>query len=203
MSKPGRPDRSKNAAGDWCGRSPGWERPKRSITSTPGRCMGWSPSSTSTRWRWSGSMTTRRAPRRRAGRGRITMAGVRRRATISSRSSSPNRRDRVSRSMTIVGSAGRSGRSSSASIPARDWCCTMWRTTMPGRGRQICHRASIAELVIPYGDPNPTVHFKNVFDTGEYGLGPLVNSLSLGCDCLGEIRYLDVVSNAAGRFARA
>ena len=61
--------------------------------------------------------------------------------------------------------------------------------------RQICHRASIAELVIPYGDPNPTVHFKNVFDTGEYGLGPLVNSLSLGCDCLGEIRYLDVVSN--------
>ena len=60
--------------------------------------------------------------------------------------------------------------------------------------RQICYRASIAELVIPYGDPNPTVHFKNVFDTGEYGLGPLVNSLSLGCDCLGEIRYLDVVS---------
>ncbi len=65
-----------------------------------------------------------------------------------------------------------------------------------GLRRQICHRASIAELVIPYGDPNPTVHFKNVFDTGEYGLGPLVNSLSLGCDCLGEIRYLDVVSNA-------
>ncbi len=65
-----------------------------------------------------------------------------------------------------------------------------------GERRQICHRASIAELVIPYGDPNPTVHFKNVFDTGEYGMGPLVNSLSLGCDCLGEIRYLDVVSNA-------
>jgi primary-amine oxidase len=64
-----------------------------------------------------------------------------------------------------------------------------------GERRQICHRASIAELVIPYGDPNPTVNFKNVFDTGEYGMGPLVNSLALGCDCLGEIRYLDVVSN--------
>ncbi|MGH3358794.1 MAG: primary-amine oxidase [Nocardioidaceae bacterium] len=65
--------------------------------------------------------------------------------------------------------------------------------------RQICHRASIAELLIPYGDPNPTVHFKNVFDTGEFGIGPLTNSLTLGCDCLGEIRYLDaVVSGASG-----
>ena len=58
-------------------------------------------------------------------------------------------------------------------------------------GRPVCHRASIAELVIPYGDPNPTVHFKNAFDIGEYGLGPLMNHLELGCDCLGEIRYLD------------
>ena len=60
-----------------------------------------------------------------------------------------------------------------------------------GELRPICHRASIAELVIPYGDPNPTVHFKNVFDIGEYGVGPLVNALELGCDCLGEITYLD------------
>jgi primary-amine oxidase len=60
-----------------------------------------------------------------------------------------------------------------------------------GRLRPICHRASIAELVIPYGDPNPTVHFKNVFDTGEYGMGPLVNALERGCDCVGEITYLD------------
>ena len=48
--------------------------------------------------------------------------------------------------------------------------------------------------MIPYGDPNPTTHFKNVFDIGEYGLGPLTNSLSLGCDCVGEIRYLDAVT---------
>jgi len=64
-----------------------------------------------------------------------------------------------------------------------------------GERRPICHRASIAELVIPYGDPNPTTHFKNVFDTGEYGMGPLTNSLELGCDCLGEIAYLDVVTH--------
>jgi primary-amine oxidase len=60
-----------------------------------------------------------------------------------------------------------------------------------GEVRPVCHRASIAELVIPYGDPNPTMHFKNVFDIGEYGIGPLVNALELGCDCLGDITYLD------------
>ncbi len=68
--------------------------------------------------------------------------------------------------------------------------------TDAGERRSICHRASIAELVIPYGDPGPTTHFKNVFDIGEYGLGPLTNSLRLGCDCLGEIAYLDGVTNA-------
>jgi primary-amine oxidase len=67
--------------------------------------------------------------------------------------------------------------------------------TDAGARRSICHRASIAELVIPYGDPNPTTHFKNVFDIGEYGLAPLTNSLTLGCDCLGEIAYLDGVTN--------
>ena len=60
------------------------------------------------------------------------------------------------------------------------------------RVRPIAHRLSIAELVIPYGDPGPGGYRKNAFDIGEYGLGLLTNSLELGCDCLGEIRYLDV-----------
>jgi primary-amine oxidase len=67
--------------------------------------------------------------------------------------------------------------------------------TDAGERRSICYRASIAELVIPYGDPNPTTRFKNVFDIGEYGLAPLTNSLTLGCDCVGEIAYLDGVTN--------
>ena len=45
---------------------------------------------------------------------------------------------------------------------------------------------------MPYGDPSPGSYRKNAFDIGEYGLGPLTNSLELGCDCLGEIRYFDV-----------
>jgi primary-amine oxidase len=66
--------------------------------------------------------------------------------------------------------------------------------------RPIAHRLSIAELAIPYADTNPTVVFKNAFDIGEYGLGPYANSLALGCDCLGEIRYLDaVVNDSRGR----
>jgi len=60
-----------------------------------------------------------------------------------------------------------------------------------GKMRRIAHRLSIAELVIPYGDPSQGAYRKNAFDTGEYGLGNFTNSLVLGCDCLGEIYYLD------------
>ena len=60
-----------------------------------------------------------------------------------------------------------------------------------GRLRPICHRASMAEMVVPYGDPAVGHYFKNAFDSGECGLGRMTNSLELGCDCLGEIAYLD------------
>ena len=61
-----------------------------------------------------------------------------------------------------------------------------------GRVRPIVWRASAAELFIPYADPEPPLAWRNAFDAGEFGLGILANSLELGCDCLGEIRYLDV-----------
>ena len=63
-----------------------------------------------------------------------------------------------------------------------------------GRTRPILHRASIAEMVVPYGDPGPVHGWKNAFDAGDWGLGRMANSLTLGCDCLGEIRYLDVLT---------
>ncbi|MHB8670144.1 MAG: primary-amine oxidase [Acidimicrobiales bacterium] len=62
-----------------------------------------------------------------------------------------------------------------------------------GRTRPILHRASISEMVVPYGDPGPLHGWKNAFDAGEWGLGRMANSLALGCDCLGEIHYLDAV----------
>jgi len=61
-----------------------------------------------------------------------------------------------------------------------------------GRERPIVYRASLSEMAVPYGDPRSPQWWKNAFDAGEYGLGEMVNSLELGCDCLGEIRYLDV-----------
>ena len=68
-----------------------------------------------------------------------------------------------------------------------------------GRLRPIMHRASLSEMVVPYGDPSPTHYFKNAFDAGENGVGVAASPLTRGCDCLGEIVYLDAVcSDAAG-----
>ncbi len=60
-----------------------------------------------------------------------------------------------------------------------------------GRQRPILYRASLSEMVVPYGDPAPQQARKNAFDAGEYGLGYCANSLELGCDCLGLIKYFD------------
>lgn len=62
-----------------------------------------------------------------------------------------------------------------------------------GQLRSILYRASMAEMVVPYGDPRAQHYRKNAFDVGEHGIGLLANSLKLGCDCLGEIFYFDAV----------
>ncbi|MGP9487241.1 histamine oxidase [Arthrobacter sp. MYb211] len=65
--------------------------------------------------------------------------------------------------------------------------------------RRILDRASIAEMVVPYGDPSPVRSWQNYFDTGEYLVGRFANSLELGCDCLGEIHYISpVITDANG-----
>ena len=62
--------------------------------------------------------------------------------------------------------------------------------TEDGRERPVIYRASVPEMVVPYGDP-AFRYWQTYFDTGEYLVGKWVNSLELGCDCLGEIAYLD------------
>ncbi|HUL28186.1 MAG TPA: primary-amine oxidase [Streptosporangiaceae bacterium] len=59
-----------------------------------------------------------------------------------------------------------------------------------GRERPVIYRASIPEMVVPYGDP-AFRYWQAYFDAGEYHVGKWVNSLERGCDCLGEIAYLD------------
>jgi primary-amine oxidase len=68
------------------------------------------------------------------------------------------------------------------------------------RHRSIVYRASVAEMVVPYGDPSPVRFWQNYFDAGEYSLGKVANSLELGCDCLGEIQYFDAtIADTDGR----
>jgi primary-amine oxidase len=62
-----------------------------------------------------------------------------------------------------------------------------------GRVRPVLYRAAVSEMVVPYGHPSPMHAWKSAFDAGEWGLGRMANSLTLGCDCLGEIRYFDDV----------
>ncbi|KAL8347248.1 hypothetical protein RB601_003231 [Gaeumannomyces tritici] len=60
-----------------------------------------------------------------------------------------------------------------------------------GKVRPIFYRMSLAEMVVPYGNPEHPHQRKHAFDLGEYGAGYMTNSLSLGCDCKGSIHYLD------------
>jgi len=66
--------------------------------------------------------------------------------------------------------------------------------------RPIVYRASVSEMVVNYGDTSPTNAWQNYYDVSEYQFGRLANSLELGCDCLGEITYVDaVVADDFGR----
>lgn len=73
-------------------------------------------------------------------------------------------------------------------------------------GRNVLYRLSMSEMTVPYGgmahfmmiqnqtditDPRPPYHRKQAFDLGDAGFGITANQLSLGCDCLGHIKYFD------------
>ncbi|KKA27262.1 hypothetical protein TD95_004093 [Thielaviopsis punctulata] len=60
-----------------------------------------------------------------------------------------------------------------------------------GTNRSLFYRLSLAEMVVPYGNPEHPHQRKHAFDLGEYGAGYMTNSLALGCDCKGSIHYLD------------
>ncbi|GAA1938516.1 primary-amine oxidase [Microbacterium aoyamense] len=60
-------------------------------------------------------------------------------------------------------------------------------------GRPVMYRGSISEMVVPYADPAPNRFWQNYFDTGEYLFGRYTNELELGCDCVGDITYVDAV----------
>ncbi|KAL1955547.1 hypothetical protein VTO42DRAFT_8426 [Malbranchea cinnamomea] len=61
-------------------------------------------------------------------------------------------------------------------------------------GRSVFYRISLSEMTVPYGDPRPPFQRKQAFDFGDGGAGRAANNLSLGCDCLGVIKYLDGIN---------
>lgn len=67
--------------------------------------------------------------------------------------------------------------------------------------RMLFNRLSVAEMVVPYGNPDLPHHRKHAFDIGEYGMGLMTNPLTAGCDCKGAIKYLDAVMSTSRGFA--
>jgi primary-amine oxidase len=51
-----------------------------------------------------------------------------------------------------------------------------------GRVRSILYRASLSEIVVPYGDTDPTWRWRSAFDIGEYSVGRYASSLQPGTD---------------------
>jgi primary-amine oxidase len=52
-----------------------------------------------------------------------------------------------------------------------------------GRLRSILYRASLSEMLVPYGDPSGAWFFRNSFDAGELGLGTAAVTMRPGVDC--------------------
>ena len=158
-------------------------------TATPIRSRAWSPSSTSTSAASCGSTTTascRSRPTPAATTPSRTGPGGR----PCDRSRSCSRKARASRS-TATPSAGTAGASRRRCTRSTGLVLHDVAWVADGAVRSVLKRASLAEMIVPYGDVSPDHGFKHVMDVGEYGFGPFANSLTLGCDCLGEIRYLD------------
>jgi primary-amine oxidase len=66
--------------------------------------------------------------------------------------------------------------------------------TDKGEERSVLYRASVPEMVVPYGDTSINRFWISYFDAGEYLLGKNSNPLALGCDCLGVIHYFDGIA---------
>ncbi|MEI6947635.1 primary-amine oxidase [Paraflavisolibacter sp. H34] len=57
--------------------------------------------------------------------------------------------------------------------------------------RPILYRASLSEMVVPYGDPAPDWRWRSAFDVGEYGVGRLASPLEPKIDAPDNARFFD------------
>lgn len=67
------------------------------------------------------------------------------------------------------------------------------------RERLILYRASVSEMVVPYGDPDRGWFFRNALDEGELGLGQFVQPLREGLDVPSGAHFLTAtIANEQG-----
>jgi primary-amine oxidase len=60
-----------------------------------------------------------------------------------------------------------------------------------GTWRPVLYRGSLAEMVVPYGDPSPHWIWRNAFDLGEYGVGRLADTMTAGLDVPANAVFAD------------
>jgi primary-amine oxidase len=60
-----------------------------------------------------------------------------------------------------------------------------------GRQRMVLYRGSIAEMFVPYMDPDGGWSFRTYMDVGEYGFGLLSSPLTRGIDCPAHAVFID------------
>jgi primary-amine oxidase len=61
------------------------------------------------------------------------------------------------------------------------------------RDRPVLYRGSIAELFVPYMDPDPNWSFRTWLDVGENDFGLMVSELRPGIDCPADAAFLDAL----------
>lgn len=62
-----------------------------------------------------------------------------------------------------------------------------------GRRRLVLYRGSVAEMFVPYMDPDPGWSFRTYMDVGEYGFGAPSSPLAPGVDCPADAEFPDAV----------
>lgn len=60
-----------------------------------------------------------------------------------------------------------------------------------GQVRPILYRASLSEMVVPYGDTDGNWRWRSAFDVGEYGVGRLASSIEPKTDAPGNATLID------------
>jgi len=59
------------------------------------------------------------------------------------------------------------------------------------RLRPVLYRASLSDMLVPYGDADPNWSFRNAFDEGEYGIGRMAGSIEPQTDVPANAVFVD------------